>query len=86
MKHNIIILTILSVVTYFFAACTDDTRDLFLEAPHIEEPSAFTPADLSALHVEGRYLKNTAGEIVNLHGFAQTFSPYLITVHGVIMT
>ncbi|WP_270539372.1 cellulase family glycosylhydrolase [Bacteroides zhangwenhongii] len=76
MKHNIIILTILSVVTYFFAACTDDTRDLFLEAPHIEEPSAFTPADLSALHVEGRYLKNTAGEIVNLHGFAQTFSPY----------
>lgn len=76
MKHNIIISTILSVAAFFFAACTDDTRDLFLEAPHIEAPSAFTPVDLPALHVEGRYLKNTAGEIVNLHGFAQTFSPY----------
>lgn len=76
MKHNIIISTVLSAVTLFFAACTDDTRDLVLEAPKIEAPTTFAPVNLSPLHVEGRYLKNTAGEIVNLHGFAQTFSPY----------
>jgi hypothetical protein len=28
------------------------------------------------LHVDGRYLKDTDGHIVNLHGFAQTFSPW----------
>ena len=28
------------------------------------------------LHVEGRYLKDSTGHIVNLHGFAQTYSPY----------
>ncbi len=28
------------------------------------------------LHVEGRYFKDEQGNIVNLHGFAQTYSPY----------
>ena len=28
------------------------------------------------LHVEGRYLKDSHGHIVNLHGFAQTYSPW----------
>ena len=28
------------------------------------------------LHVEGRYLKDPQGNIVNLHGFAQTYSPW----------
>ncbi len=28
------------------------------------------------LHIEGRYLKDSSGHIVNLHGFAQTFSPW----------
>ena len=31
---------------------------------------------LSPLHVEGRYLVNAKGERVNLHGFAQTYSPW----------
>ncbi len=33
-------------------------------------------AQLSPLHVEGRYIKDEAGNIVNLHGFAQTYSPW----------
>ena len=33
-------------------------------------------ATLPQLHVDGRYLKNADGEIVNLHGFAQTYSPW----------
>ena len=28
------------------------------------------------LHVEGRYLKDSDGNVVNLHGFAQTYSPW----------
>lgn len=41
--------------------------------PPVEEP---TPQPSSGLHVEGRYLKNSQGETVTLHGFAQTYSPY----------
>ncbi len=33
-------------------------------------------SDLSPLKVVGRYLKNEDGKIVNLHGFAQTYSPW----------
>lgn len=35
-----------------------------------------TPTALSALHVEGPFLVNAEGRRVNLHGFAQTFSPW----------
>ena len=31
---------------------------------------------LSPLHVEGPFLVNAEGKRVNLHGFAQTFSPW----------
>ena len=30
---------------------------------------------LSALHVDGRFIVNAEGVRVNLHGFAQTYSP-----------
>lgn len=33
-------------------------------------------AQLAPLHVDGRYIKDDAGNIVNLHGFAQTYSPW----------
>lgn len=38
-----------------------------------EEPEDNTPL---ALNVVGRYLKDAQGNIVNLHGFGQTYSPY----------
>lgn len=31
---------------------------------------------LPRLHVEGRYLKDPHGNVINLHGYAQTFSPW----------
>ncbi|MCH5237047.1 MAG: cellulase family glycosylhydrolase [Muribaculaceae bacterium] len=32
--------------------------------------------EMPVLHVDGRYLKDDAGNIVNLHGFGQTYSPW----------
>lgn len=41
-------------------------------------PDPVTPpaSQLSALHVDGPFLVNAEGRRVNLHGFAQTFSPW----------
>lgn len=51
--------------------------------PEVEEEEVVEPpivdideSKLPKLNVVGRYLKNEAGEIVNLHGFAQTYSPF----------
>lgn len=37
---------------------------------------AWEGMSMPQLHVEGRYLKDNSGHIVNLHGFAQTYSPW----------
>jgi beta-xylosidase len=39
-------------------------------------PLGLRADDLPALHVDGRYFKDNNGNIVNLHGFAQTYSPW----------
>ena len=38
--------------------------------------SAWVGMEVKPLHVDGRYLKDADGHIVNLHGFAQTYSPW----------
>ncbi len=61
------------------ACSSDDTIDVYIPQSSSSTESTVdeTPTyDISALHVDGRYLMNEEGEIVNLHGFAQTFSPY----------
>ena len=61
------------------SSCSDNTIQ---EVVLPEEPVAPVdpePGDnntLPLLSVVGRYLKNTKGEIVNLHGFTQTYSPF----------
>ncbi len=37
---------------------------------------AWEGMSMPRLHVEGRYLKDPHGNIINLHGFAQTYSPW----------
>ncbi|HEY4788263.1 MAG TPA: family 43 glycosylhydrolase [Bacteroidales bacterium] len=51
---------ILTVLTLFIVANT----------------KAWVGESIPKLHVEGRYLKDNHGNIVNLHGFAQTYSPW----------
>lgn len=42
----------------------------------IDKAFAWEGMPMPKLHVEGRYLKDSHGHIVNLHGFAQTYSPW----------
>lgn len=60
----------------FFVSCTDDMIAPPLSAPELETPDFGNRPELKNLHVEGRYLKDDEGNIVNLHGVAQTFSPF----------
>ncbi len=46
---------------------------LFLTASRV---FAWEGMPMPKLHVEGRYLKDSHGHIVNLHGFGQTYSPW----------
>ena len=43
---------------------------------HVNITFAWEGMPMPQLHVEGRYLKDVSGHIVNLHGFAQTYSPW----------
>ena len=67
------------------AACSDETIPEQPEKQEPEQPVEPNPdpepeppaeAKLPVLNVAGRYLKNEKGEIVNLHGFTQTYSPF----------
>ncbi len=44
--------------------------------PEPDPEVEYTMARLPLLTVQGRYLKNSQGEVVNLHGFTQTYSPF----------
>lgn len=60
-------------------ACSDDAVIVSEEVPKIPEKPETEEPDVSGLprlRVVGRYLKNERGESVNLHGFAQTYSPF----------
>ncbi len=59
--------------------CSDDAVKVPEEVPEIPgkpETEELDVSGLPRLHVVGRYLKNERGETVNLHGFAQTYSPF----------
>lgn len=63
------------------SSCSDNTiKEVVLPeepvAPVDPDPEPGDNNTLSLLSVVGRYLKNAEGEIVNLHGFTQTYSPF----------
>lgn len=78
MKYLIKLIIAFSFFGLLLFSCIDN--ETIQELPDIEEPTPKpepTPiVTLPELCVDGRYLKNTKGEIVNLHGFTQTYSPY----------
>ena len=83
MRKIIYLLTLLLGMS--LAACSDETIPEQPEKQEPEQPVEPNPdpeseppaeAKLPVLNVAGRYLKNEKGEIVNLHGFTQTYSPF----------
>ena len=91
MKKIIYLLTL--ALGMFLAACSDDTIPVQPEKPEPEktvepDPEPETPAEakLPILRVEGRYLKNEKGEIVNLHGLRRLTALSSIILRGVTMT
>jgi len=80
MKRNLKFFVILLLVG-MLSSCSDDKTPIAEEPPKEnpttpEEETTDEESALPVLTVVGRYLKNNKGEIVNLHGFAQTYSPY----------
>lgn len=80
MKRNLKFFVMLLLVG-MLSSCSDDKTPIAEEPPKEnpttpEEETTDEESALPVLTVVGRYLKNNKGEIVNLHGFAQTYSPY----------
>lgn len=80
MKRNLKFFVMLLLVG-MLSSCSDDKTSITEEPPKEnpttpEEGTTDEESALPVLTVVGRYLKNNKGEIVNLHGFAQTYSPY----------
>ena len=80
MKRNLKFFVMLLLVG-MLSSCSDDKTPITEEPPKEnpttpEEETTDEESALPVLTVVGRYLKNNKAEIVNLHGFAQTYSPY----------
>ncbi|GAK37368.1 MULTISPECIES: cellulase family glycosylhydrolase [Bacteroides] len=80
MKRNLRFFVMLLLVG-MLSSCSDDKTPITEEPPKEnpttpEEETTDEESALPVLTVVGRCLKNNKGEIVNLHGFAQTYSPY----------
>ena len=77
MRRTIFIAAAIALSAICWTGCTpeDVIEDKPVEKPEIPvpDPEPDVPLDLN---VVGRYLKDSQGNIVNLHGFGQTFSPF----------
>ncbi|MCQ2249971.1 MAG: glycoside hydrolase family 5 protein [Bacteroidales bacterium] len=75
--------TSLMAASLFMQSCSDD--DPIDYSGHSAESNALEAGLVplgEPLHVDGKYLKGPDGQIVNLHGFAQTYSPWFNRVDG----
>lgn len=81
MKRPLLICLWILAGALFVAGCSDDPVVQQPEDQTTEEPSDSVSDEtlvqtMPRLYVAGRYLRNEAGEVVNLHGYGMTFSPY----------
>ncbi len=70
-----------------FASCGDDEDEIDIPDIYKKKDEDTTAQEkrtgkiTGELHVDGRYLKDAEGNIVNLHGIAQTYSPWFNRVN-----
>ena len=73
MKRYVLVFFTIASLSFGVISCSV-TDDPILPQPEPEPP--VPEYSFSPLHVDGCYFKDEKGQIVNLHGFAQTFSPW----------
>lgn len=71
---KILIKLVIQVCILLCGGCADDKNDPANVPDTPQEVPNF--GKIETLHIEGKYLKNPEGKTINLHGFAQTYSPY----------
>ena len=89
MKYKLLLVFLLLVgINATFVSCSDDdtpppalpskpdTPSTPDKEEEKEEEEDVVPTTYSGIRVEGRFLVDTEGKQVNLHGFAQTYSPW----------
>ncbi|WP_238618374.1 cellulase family glycosylhydrolase [Bacteroides thetaiotaomicron] len=77
---KILILTMWLICGLTYISCSDEPiASLPNPNPSSDDLTPPVVTELPRLHVDGRYLKNEQGEIVNLHGSWQTNNPYFNT-------
>jgi len=81
MKKTLLLLVSVFCMGLCFSSCGDD--DVEKAKPYQKPTTNTTPTEekepskiSQGLHVEGKYLKDENGNIVNLHGFCQTYAPH----------
>ena len=83
-RNSKLIWKLLVLLPLFFVACGDDDATSSdkptPDNPDPHKPDNPTPdvpiGEFLPLHVEGRFIVNSNGTRLNLHGFAQTYSPW----------
>lgn len=74
MRHLFILFAICGML---LTSCTEQLPETDKEETVPNPPATAEPEPvLPALRIEGKYLKNEQGKTINLHGFAQTYSPF----------
>ena len=70
LKYNKLLVGLAILATILSIACSKEKGEA--------EDSTTTPTtpSVAALKIDGKYLKTGSSEVVNLHGFVQTYSPF----------
>lgn len=59
---------------FAFVRCSDDTKVISLDWEEDDDDEPVTTVG-NDIHIDGRYLVDANGNVINLHGYTQTYSP-----------
>lgn len=62
------------MLSILFVRCSDDKEVITIDFDKEDEVPVTTKGE--GIHIDGKYLVDKDGKIINLHGYTQTYSPY----------